>query len=639
MERELQVPALLNDAAEGEAPGSGSARAQGAVSTQGTSSTAASRTGQGPATLWGRVFSKFLRKWRTSLQVRVVGSVFVASTAVVLLLGFAMIGIVGQLMMSNKEHTAAEQIGQARATVEKQINATDSSEPLQTRLNSARAALTENTVGSSDQPQGPVQPVLLVHNSAGHAVSPEGYQIPEELQKTVGQDQVALQYQRMPSQNGGTYKALIVGTPTVSDVAGLQVYLVMPLTSDDSALALMRGVLTAASLVMAVLLVAVSWLLTQQITTPVRSASRIAQRFAAGHWRERMVVEGEEELARLASSFNSMAESLETQIRRLKEYGDLQRQFTSDVSHELRTPLTTVRMAADMIADQSDQLDPATRRAAELMNRELDRFEALLADLLEISRHDAGVAELAAERSDLRSPVSAAWKHVEHLAQDLGVEVNFDLPDQEVPVEFEASRIERVLRNLMANAIDHSEGNPVNVKLRANDEAAAITVTDHGVGLKKGQEELVFNRFWRADPSRVRHSGGTGLGLAIATEDANLHGGQLEAIGEEGVGACFRLTLPLKAKHRYKESPLPLQAPDAKLEPTLKDPEADCELEAAKRGAPGEHHEGEPTEHSGAATSDTDEANEQPDSETSAGEGDVDTQPPAVPSERRRDDD
>lgn len=230
--------------------------------------------------------------------------------------------------------------------------------------------------------------------------------------------------------------------------------------------------------------------------------------------------------------------------------------------HELRTPLTTVRMAADMIAYQSDELNPALKRASELMVRQLDQFENLLNDLLEISRHDAGVADLAESTIDVRSCVDVAIGQTSHLAESLDVQVNTDMPDDAVKMTCDPRRIERILRNLVANAIDHSEGNPVDIALAANEEAVSITVTDHGVGLKPGQEELVFNRFWRADPSRVRHSGGTGLGLAISREDAVLHGGSLSAAGRPGVGSCFRLTLPLIPGKRYIADPLPLRAPE-----------------------------------------------------------------------------
>ena len=137
----------------------------------------------------------------------------------------------------------------------------------------------------------------------------------------------------------------------------------------------------------------------------------------------------------------------------------------------------------------------------------------------------------------------------------------------------DSRRIERILRNLLANAIDHSEGNPIRVIAGANEHAIAVLVADQGVGLKDGQEDLVFNRFWRADVSRKRHSGGTGLGLAIAREDAQLHGGILDAVGELGVGATFRLVLPRTPRGEVDPAPLELVvAPDfsdlAETEPT-----------------------------------------------------------------------
>ena len=214
------------------------------------------------------------------------------------------------------------------------------------------------------------------------------------------------------------------------------------------------------------------------------------------------------------------------------------------------------------------------------MTRELDRFEALLNDLLEISRHDAGVADLSVTQMDMKAPIASAWQQTQHLAEELGVDVSFDMPEEPVMMLGEARRIERIVRNLIANAIDHSEGKPVVVTLRANDSAVAVTVRDHGIGLKPGQEELVFNRFWRADKSRKRHSGGTGLGLAIAREDAQLHHGTLEAVGEEGVGAMFRLVLPLDPEAGYSTSPLPLE-----LEPEVDADgvEADVETQDEER--------------------------------------------------------
>ncbi|MGX1763119.1 MtrAB system histidine kinase MtrB, partial [Streptomyces lydicus] len=277
--------------------------------------------------------------------------------------------------------------------------------------------------------------------------------------------------------------------------------------------------------------------------------------------KERMLVRGKDDMARLAQAFNEMAESLSNQITQLEEFGNLQRRFTSDVSHELRTPLTTVRMAADLIHGSSDDLDPALARSAELLVNELDRFEGLLNDLLEISRHDAGVAELQVESLDVRMCARAAISTVRHLAKDAGVEVVIDMPEEPLVAEVDPRRVERVLRNLLANAIDHSEGKPVLIRMRGDLDANAVSVVvrDQGVGLRPGEEKLVFNRFWRSDPSRMRRSGGTGLGLSISVEDANLHEGRLEAWGEVGVGASFRLTLPLVRGKKLGASPLPLE--------------------------------------------------------------------------------
>ncbi|WP_274703398.1 MULTISPECIES: MtrAB system histidine kinase MtrB [Corynebacterium] len=506
-------------------------------------------------------------KWNTSLQIRVIGSIFVVCALVVLILGLSMISITTQRLVDAKLDIANSEIDRARQTVEQQIASIDSATSLQLQVNSARSALAARAGGPVADKAAVYEPVVVVNsdNDADVISSPEGYQIPPRLRRFVSEGQVSYQFTVVDNADGSSVKSLIIGTPTDSGVPDLQVYLVLSMENEEQTLALMRGLFAAGGVVLLVLLVGISWLLTQQITGPVRSASRIAQRFADGHFRERMVVDGEDEMARMAMSFNSMAEELSKQIDQLKEYGDLQRQFTSDVSHELSTPLTSVRMAAELIANQREELDPLTQHASDVLIRELDRFEALLKDLLEISKHDAGVATLSASEGDVRSVVIAVWKQVKHLAEKVGVSVRFDLPQEPVMATVDPRRVERILRNLVANAIDHSEGKPVLVRLRGNEEAVALAVCDNGVGLKPSQEELVFERFWRADPSRKRHSGGTGLGLAMSREDAQLHGGRLEAIGEPGVGTMFRLTLPRHPHEHVENSPLPLDLIDTSI--------------------------------------------------------------------------
>jgi two-component system sensor histidine kinase MtrB len=278
-------------------------------------------------------------------------------------------------------------------------------------------------------------------------------------------------------------------------------------------------------------------------------------------------VHGEDDLARLATSFNQMASNLQRQIRQLEELSRLQRRFVSDVSHELRTPLTTVRMAGDVLHDAREDFDPTTARAAELLQTELDRFESLLVDLLEVSRFDAGAALLVADDVNLGDVVLRVVEATQPLADQRGVRVRVERPHHAVLAEADQRRVERIIRNLITNAIDHAEvgaADPgVVIRLDADDHAAAVVVRDYGVGLGPGESAMVFNRFWRADPARARTSGGTGLGLSISLEDTHLHGGWLQAWGRPGQGAQFRLTLPRRSGDPLRHSPLPLVPMDA----------------------------------------------------------------------------
>jgi two-component system sensor histidine kinase MtrB len=342
-----------------------------------------------------------------------------------------------------------------------------------------------------------------------------------------------------------------------------QVYYVFPLTQDEQTLQLVELSLVLAGFILVLALVGIAWFVSRQVVMPVRMAAGIAERLAAGRLEERMRVRGEDDLASLATSFNKMAANLQSQIRRLEELSRVQRRFVSDVSHELRTPLTTVRMAADLIHEEREAFEPNVARSAELLQNQLDRFEELLADLLEISRFDAGAAILDAEPVDLRALVQRVVDSSAPLADRKGSEVVVKAPDEPCVAEVDARRIDRVLRNLVVNAIEHGEGRPLVISVAASDDAVAVAVRDHGVGLRPGESSLVFNRFWRADPARARTTGGTGLGLAIALEDARLHHGWLQAWGEPGGGSQFRLTVPRTTRVELLRSPIPLEPEDS----------------------------------------------------------------------------
>lgn len=497
--------------------------------------------------------------WRRSLQLRVVSLTLGLSLAVILVLGFVLTSQITDRILEAKLRAATEEIEHARNTVSGIVGG-EETRSLDSSLQLARNTLTDRKADTGSGLAGAFDAVLVVPGDGPRAATAAGpiSEVPNTLRDFVKAGQVSYQYATVHTDSFSG-PALVVGSPTSSPVTNLELYLIFPLTNEESTITLVRGTMATGGVVLLGLLAAIALLVARQIVLPVRSASRIAERFAEGHLTERMPVRGEDDMARLAVSFNDMAESLSRQITNLEEFGNLQRRFTSDVSHELRTPLTTVRMAADLIYDHSEDLDPALRRSTELMVNELDRFETLLNDLLEISRHDAGVAELSVESVDLRDTVQSALDNVGHLADDANVELDMSFPEDAVIAEVDPRRVERILRNLIANAIDHAEKKPVQIRMAADEDTVAVTVRDFGVGLRPGEEKLVFSRFWRSDPSRVRRSGGTGLGLAISIEDARLHQGRLEAWGEPGNGACFRLTLPLVRGHKVTTSPLPLK--------------------------------------------------------------------------------
>jgi two-component system sensor histidine kinase MtrB len=398
--------------------------------------------------------------------------------------------------------------------------------------------------------------------SAGFQNSPD---IPKSLRTLVQDNNLAIEYAPIPQPNGSTDQTvpgLIVGEPVTTQNGVFELYYLFPLSAEADTIALVQRTVLLAGIGLVLFVAAISLLVTRQVVRPVRVVAKTAERLAAGDLAQRIPVRGTDDIARLGESFNAMAGSLQRQIRRLEELSRLQRRFTSDVSHELRTPLTTIRMAGELLHSQREAFPPELARSAELLQAELDRFEALLADLLEISRYDAGVAHLEMDVTDLCAVAASAIDASQVLAERQGSEIILHAPAQPVPVAMDARRVERILRNLLGNALDHGEGRPVVVTIAADDHSAAVTVRDSGVGLRAGEAGLVFNRFWRGDPSRSRLTGGTGLGLAISLEDARLHGGWLQAWGERGVGAQFRLTLPRRAGDELSSSPLPLE-PDA----------------------------------------------------------------------------
>ncbi len=524
------------------------------------------------ATLTGRVVAlvaTMRRAWRRSLQLRMLTITLLVSSLLVGIFGYLVVELTTRSLLVAADRDAHEQVVAGAESVRAHLPALGpSNNPL--LASHIRSQVLDPLSTGPERGQRVVVALVTPPEVVGAVSAPDvdvevTEVLSEELQASVARGVSRQIITAQLFQDGEPVTYLVYGSPVPTEWPGQDaaLYYFFPLTSEVNAANNIRTIVLATGAMLVLLLAVVTMLITQLVVRPVRLAARTAQRLSAGLLDQRMTVRGEDDLALLAASFNQMATNLQRQIVRLEEMSRLQRRFTSDVSHELRTPLTTVRMAADLIFSERDSYPPEVARSAELLQHELDRFESLLSDLLEISRFDAGFAVPDTEAVDLVPEVRKAVEGLRTLAERSTTELRLRLPEQPVIAEVDPRRLHRILRNLVGNAIEHGEGRPVEVTLAADERAAAVTVRDYGVGLAPEEQKLVFNRFWRADPSRARRTGGTGLGLSISLEDARLHGGWLEAWGARGQGSQFRLTLPLRAGDRLVSSPLPLKPADA----------------------------------------------------------------------------
>lgn len=515
--------------------------------------------------------------WRRSIQARVVASTLVLSSLVISGVGWF-------LLTSTKDglldHRVDAVLAEADATTDEARTRLEAASGTEVNAGRQQRELADQIIARGETRGFSV--VLGVPAGAGARLSDGGPEYTPGLDLVSVPDSLQGQFEETAPMSWTYTKivtnprrgevaeepGIVVGSQVVlpSDGKTYTFYFLFPLHEERETLALVTRALLTAAIALLVLVAGITWLVARQVVTPIRMARRVAERLAAGRLQERLRVSGEDDLARLATSFNQMASNLQRQIRQLEELSRVQRRFVSDVSHELRTPLTTVRMAGDVLHDAKASFDPVTARAAELLQVELDRFEVLLADLLEISRFDAGAAVLEADDINLLDVAHRVVDSTRALAEQRGVRVVIEQPAGPCLAEADVRRVERIMRNLVTNAIDHADtrlGDEIKVLLACDDQAAAIAVRDYGVGLAPGESAMVFNRFWRADPARARTSGGTGLGLSIALEDTHLHGGWLQAWGRPGRGAQFRLTLPRRAGEPLRHSPLPLVPADA----------------------------------------------------------------------------
>lgn len=506
--------------------------------------------------------ASLLSLWRRSLRFRtVLVTVALAALAILAAGIWTALAIQNDLFDSRREQAL---IGAQRAT-----------QAAQTTLDSAEtqgeSILLRNVMNSLattlQQPSATDLYAVLRSDSSPSELAPQGFTVglqeadisPELRTRVQSSDLQWWQSAAVTTTDGTVVPGIVVGHRlTVPQAGNYELYFAYDLSASSQTLQFVQVTLWIVGGVLIVLIGAIAWFVLRSITVPIGETAETSAKLAAGDLAVRVQVHGDDELASLGRSFNAMADSIESQIKELADLSLVQQRFVSDVSHELRTPLTTIRLAADILNDRREEFDPSTARAAELLHAQVERFAVLLSDLLEISRYDAGSVQLELEPTSLAHLTEDVIASMQQLADQHGVEVRLVAPGGYSPVEMDPRRVRRVVRNLLGNAIEHSEGRPVVVTVDSDQDAVAVGVRDHGLGLAPAHVERVFDRFWRADPARARTIGGTGLGLSIALGDARLHGGTLAVWSEPGRGANFVLTLPRGPGAAPGTSPVPV---------------------------------------------------------------------------------
>lgn len=505
------------------------------------------------------------RLWRESLQFRALATAGVLMFLSFLAVGWSLSSQIATSLFENQKSQALQESISGFRNVQSVLNSSEMRSDSEIRRNVSRT-LTVLDAGASGKRSWILVPLegqgkqgFIPEQSSDKSLNSSS--IPTDFKNTV-RDRDGVYWQTstittFENNRERTYPVLIVGTHvSIAQNPSYGLFTVYDMTDSSETIAHINFVLFGGFCALLTVVLSVVWFVTRFVVRPITQTAITAERLAAGDLDQRVSVKGEDQAARLGISFNRMADSLQEKIVQLERLSTLQQRFVSDVSHELRTPLSTVRLGTELLYDSRENMTPMQVRSVELLHGQVDRFQSMLADLLEISRFDAGSAMLTIDTEDfiqvLSNILQEALPHLERTNTKLNVHTNHE----SIMVDMDRVRIERVLRNLLYNAIEHGESRPIDVYVDANATNLGIAVRDHGIGLSEDEAVQVFNRFWRADTSRKRTLGGTGLGLSIAAEDVRLHGGTLEAWGEKGRGACFTMNLPLVHGAPLGESPV-----------------------------------------------------------------------------------
>ncbi len=294
-----------------------------------------------------------------------------------------------------------------------------------------------------------------------------------------------------------------------------------------------------AALVGLVVSVLLAWLVSRWVTAPLRRLAGAAQSVAAGHYEQRVPLQGPAEVESLAADFNQM-------VQRVQATQQGQRDFVANVSHELRTPLTSIDGFAQAILDGTAADRDAQVHAAQVIHEESDRLAQLVDDLLDLARLDAGQMTFQRSPVDLNAVVARVADRLSLRAQARGVRLENEVTGLPMAAG-DGDRLAQVFTNLIDNALKHSpEGGFVRLRGEASAGNVQVHVEDSGPGIPAEDLQRIFERFYQVDKARRGGAGrGTGLGLAISREIVQAHGGRLTAISAPAQGSRFTVELPL----------------------------------------------------------------------------------------------
>lgn len=497
--------------------------------------------------------SSLAERWRTSLTTRIMVSTGAITVVVIAVIYATVTALVGTNLFENRRDQVLEDALSATQAAQRLLDASDASDraELTNLMVSVRAVVADSS--SSSQ--------VLVRRDTGQLLVDEApvnfstdaslaSRITPELAEAVSSSSNQQYWQSvgLADSTGREHPGIVVGSTLIfpAGVGAYEVFFGYSLAEAEETLAFVQQALVATAIVILALMGVLVFSAVRFMVRPIRVAAETSRRIEQGE-NERMPDLGDKRFNQLAASFNAMADTVQHRIDDLAELSTMQQRFVSDVSHELRTPLTTIRLASDVIYGQRDRLDRSGARSAELLNDQVYRFSALLDDLLEITRYDAGSVELVREPCDLPALVATESQALQFLGTS---EVDIDTSKWRgaTVLLLDSRRIRRIVRNLVANALEFADGGEVRIVLSDAGNEVTMTVIDRGVGLTREQQRHVFERFWRADPARTQRFGGNGLGLPISLEDAQLHGGTIEVRSDRRNGTRFTLRLPKVAE-------------------------------------------------------------------------------------------